>query len=74
MFRAPVFGRKRHTPESWTSNGELQTDFGFAGTDRTKKNYVAFLLFLRVLVLKQDFAAAGQASLQLDKRSMRIDR
>jgi hypothetical protein len=43
MLGRPVFGRKRHTPESRARNGKFQADFSFATTHRTEKHHMTFL-------------------------------
>src|SRR5215475_9822231 len=74
VLRTPIFRGKCDSPEGGPRRRELQSDFGFAGANRAQEDDMALLLFLRLVVLKHHFAAAGQSRLQLNQRAMRIDR
>ena len=63
MLGAPILGWKRDAPKGRTSFRELQTDFRFSGTHWAKEYDMAFLFFLGVAVLKENFAAAGEPRL-----------
>ena len=56
-----------------TGGRELQADFGFAGANGTEKRHVAFLVFLRALVLQIGFGAAGETSGEQNERAVSVD-
>src|SRR6267154_4383151 len=70
--RSPVFGRKSHTPERRPRGRKFQANFGFAGAHRAKESDVALLLFLRALVLQQNFAAAGKPRFHQHQCAVRV--
>jgi len=74
MSRAPILGWKGYAPERRSRLGKFQADFCFPGTHRAEEYNVALLLFLGLLVLHGYTAAAREPGLQLNKRSMSIDR
>ena len=62
MLGRPVFGRKRHTPESGARNGKFQAYFGFATTHRTEKRDMTFLFLFRFDIFQLNDGAAGDTS------------
>src|SRR6201993_2612801 len=73
VLGTPILGRERNAPEGWTRLGELQSYLRFPRTHGAQEHHRAFLLFLGLLVLHQNLAAAGEPRLQLHQRSMRIN-
>ena len=74
MAGGPIFRGKCNAPEGGTRRGKLQTDFGLSRAHGAEKSDVTFLLLLSALVLEEHFAAAGEAGLQQNERTMGIDR
>jgi hypothetical protein len=66
----PVLWRKRDAPELRARGRKFEANFGFVTTHGAEKYDVALLLFGGFLVLKLDYAAAGEPRLQKDKRAV----
>ena len=73
MFGCPVLRGEGDAPEVGSRRRELQADFGFAGANRTEEGHVAFLVFLRALVLQIQFGAAGETGVEENERAVSVD-
>src|SRR5260370_981879 len=73
MLGRPVFGRKRHAPESGSRYDKLQAYFGLAATHRNEKHDMALLFLFRLVVPHMDDAAAGDARLKQNQRPVRVN-
>jgi len=73
MLGTPVFRRKSNAPERWARRGKFEANLGFTGADRAEEYDLAFLLFESLFVLQMYPAAARQARLELNERSVGVD-
>jgi len=73
IFGRPIFGREGDAPELGTRRGKFEADFGFVAANRSEENDGTLLFFRGALVLEEEQAAAGEASLQKDERAVRVD-
>src|SRR6267142_2110782 len=64
MLGRPVFGRKRHPPESRARRGKLQAYFALAATHWPEKRDMTLLFLFRLHMPHLDDAAAGDACLK----------
>ena len=73
IFWRPIFRGKSDAPELGTARGKFQTDFTLIPADRPEKNDAAFLFFFCGVVAQHHQTAAGDAGLQQDESTVRID-
>jgi hypothetical protein len=73
MLGCPIFRRKSDTPKIGNRGRELQANFGFTGSNGAEKRDMAFLIFLRALVLQIQFGATGETCGEENERAVGVD-